>query len=94
MLDFLFLFIYLFLRERACAYVCTQVGEGQGERETQNPKKAPGSELSAQSPTRGLNPRTREIMTLSGSRKLNRLSQPLVLDFLKIFKIVMSPVTL
>ena len=28
------------------------------ERETQNPKQAPGSELSAQSPRRGLNPRT------------------------------------
>ena len=27
-----------------------RVGKGQGERETQNPKKAPGSELSAQSP--------------------------------------------
>ena len=28
------------------------------ERETQNPKLAPGSELSAQSPTRGLNSQT------------------------------------
>ena len=28
------------------------------ERETQNPKKAPGSELSAQSPMQGSNPRT------------------------------------
>ena len=33
-------------------------GEGQSERDTQNPKQAPGSELSAQSPTRGSNPRT------------------------------------
>ena len=33
--------------------------EGQRERETQNPRQAPGSELSAQSPTRGLNPRTK-----------------------------------
>ena len=33
-----------------------QAGEGQRERETQNPKQVPGSELSAQSPTRGLNP--------------------------------------
>ena len=32
--------------------------EGQRERGTQNPKQAPGSELSAQSPTQGLNPRT------------------------------------
>ena len=31
------------------------MGEGQRERETQNLKRAPGSELSAQSPTRGLN---------------------------------------
>ena len=33
-------------------------GEGQRQRETQNPKQAPGSELSAQSPTRGSNPQT------------------------------------
>ena len=33
-------------------------GEGQRERETENPKQAPGSELSAQSPTRGSNPQT------------------------------------
>ena len=31
------------------------MGEGQREKETQNPKQAPGSELSAQSPTRGSN---------------------------------------
>ena len=30
-------------------------GKGHRERETQNPKRAPGSELSAQSPTWGLN---------------------------------------
>ena len=34
------------------------VGEGQREWETQNPKQAPGSELSAQSPLWGLNPWT------------------------------------
>ena len=33
-------------------------GEGQRERETQNPKQAPGSELSAQSPTQGSNSQT------------------------------------
>ena len=33
-------------------------GEGQRARETQNPKQAPGSELSAQGPMQGLNPRT------------------------------------
>ena len=32
--------------------------EGQRERERENPKQAPGSELSAQSPTQGLNPPT------------------------------------
>ena len=31
-------------------------GEGQRGRETQNLKQAPGSELSAQIPTRGSNP--------------------------------------
>ena len=37
--------VYLFLRERDRV----QVGEGQRQRETQNLKQAPGSELSAQS---------------------------------------------
>ena len=46
----------LFLRERV------RVREGHRERETQNPKEAPGSEPSAQSPTWGSNPQT-EIMT-------------------------------
>ena len=44
--------VYLFLREWAWA------GEGQREGETQNPKQAPGSELSAQGPMRGLNSQT------------------------------------
>ena len=41
------------------------MGEGQRERETQNPKQAPGSELSTQSPTPGvgLELTDREIMT-------------------------------
>ena len=43
-------FVFLFERERE-----REGGEGQRERETQNPKQAPGSDLSAQSPTRGLN---------------------------------------
>ena len=34
-----------------------RAGEGQRERETQNPQQAPGSELSAPSPTWGSNPR-------------------------------------
>ena len=33
-------------------------GGAERERETQNPKQAPGSELSAQSPTQGSNPQT------------------------------------
>ena len=46
------MFIYFFERER-------QQGRwGQRERETQNPKQAPGSELSAQSPTQDLNSQT------------------------------------
>ena len=40
-----------------------QVGEGQRERETQNLKQAPGSELSAQRPEVGLEPVNHEIMT-------------------------------
>ena len=40
-----------------------RVREEQREKETQNPKQAPGSELSAQSPTRGSNSTDREIMT-------------------------------
>ena len=51
---FNFFNVYLFLRQRESAWA----GEGQRERETQNPKQAPGSELSAQSPTRGSNSRT------------------------------------
>ena len=44
--------MFIFERDRV------QAGQGQRERETQNLKQAPGSELSAQSPTRGLNSRT------------------------------------
>ena len=54
--------IYLFLRDRDGVLV----GKGQREiererereREIQNPKQAPGSELSAQSPTWGSNSQT------------------------------------
>ena len=45
-------YVYLLLRERERE----SMGEGQRERETQNLKQAPGSELSAQSLTRGSNP--------------------------------------
>ena len=53
-----FFFEYLFLRERDRQTDRVRAREGQRKRETQNPKQAPGSELSAQSPTRGSNPRT------------------------------------
>ena len=45
------MFIF-FERERETARV--QAGDGQREKETQNPKQAPGSEPPAQSPTWGL----------------------------------------
>ena len=37
------------------------VSKGQKERETQNPKQAPGSELSAQSPMQGSDPQTKSL---------------------------------
>ena len=40
-----------------------QAGEGQRERETQNAKQAPGSELSGTEPDEGLRLPNREIMT-------------------------------
>ena len=48
------MFIYFWERERQRAWA----GEGQRERERQNPKQAPGSELSAQSLMWGSNSRT------------------------------------
>ena len=50
--NFFLMFIFGTERDRAWA------GEGQREREIQNLKQAPGSELSAQSPTRGSNSQT------------------------------------
>ena len=44
-LELFFLHLFIFDRERQ-----STMGEGQREKETQNPKQAPGSELSAQSP--------------------------------------------
>ena len=41
----------------------TSRGGAERERETQNPKQVPGSELSAQNPMWGLKPMNREIMT-------------------------------
>ena len=51
-------FLCLFLRERESERDRTQEEKGQRERETQNLKQAPGSQLSAQSPMRGLNLQT------------------------------------
>ena len=51
---YFFFFSILFIFEREGDR--TRVGERQRERETQKPKQAPGSELSAQSLTRGSNP--------------------------------------
>ena len=52
---FLFFYcLFIFENERDRA----QAGEGKRQRETQNPKQASGPELSAQSPTRDLNPQT------------------------------------
>ena len=48
-----FFYVYSFLRDTERERV--QEGVGQREREVQNPKQAPGSELSAQSPMQGLN---------------------------------------
>ena len=61
-----------------------QVVEEQRERETQNPKQAPGSELPAQSPTRGSNSHSWDH-DLSWSRTPNWLSHPgaPILKFLK-----------
>ena len=48
--------LFTFERDRQTEY---EQGRGrERERETQNLKQAPGPELSAQSPTRGSNPRT------------------------------------
>ena len=51
---FFFFNVYLFLRQRETEHERGRVRE----RETQNPKRAPGSELSAQSLTRGSNSQT------------------------------------
>ena len=51
---YLIFFNVYFIFER----VCVPVGEGQRDRETQNLKQTPGTELSTQSPARGLNSQT------------------------------------
>ena len=52
---FFFYFLSFFIFEKEC--VCAYAGEGQEERETENPKQGP-SALSARSPARGSNSRT------------------------------------
>ena len=86
---FKFLFYVLFIFERERERWC--VGEGQRERETQNPKQAPGSELSAQSPVRGSNSEARPwAHDLSWSQTPNRPSHPgaPIFNFLKSFHTV------
>ena len=58
-------YVYLFLKERGRETETETESRGgpERERETQNPKQAPGSEPSAQSPTWGLEPTNREIVT-------------------------------
>ena len=56
------------------------VGEGQRERETQNPKQGPGSKLSTQSPTWGSNSGTVRS-DLGWSRMLNQLSPQAPLSY-------------
>ena len=67
----IFFNVYWFLRERERECVS---GEG-AEKETQNPKPAPSSELSAQSP-RGARTHGPRDHDLSRSRTLNQLSHP------------------
>ena len=52
---FLFYFYLIFSNIYFWERDGTRAGEGRRERETQNPKQAPGSELSAQGPMRGSN---------------------------------------
>ena len=61
--------MFIFERERVRA------GEGQRERETQNLKQAPGSELSAQA-RHGAGTHKLSDYDLSRSRMLNCLSHP------------------
>ena len=50
--------MFILERERERERQSMSRGGAERERETQNPKQAPGSELSAQSPTRALNSQT------------------------------------
>ena len=70
---FFFKHLFVFETERDRA----RAGEGQRERKTQNPKQAPGSELSAQSPTWGSNSQTARSWPQPELKpKLSWLSRP------------------
>ena len=56
--DFFLMFYFIFERERERERDRQNVSRGGAERETQNLKQAPGSELSAHSLTWGSNPQT------------------------------------
>ena len=58
----LFAYFNVYFLERERERETVWAGEGQRERETLNLKQALGSELSAQSPLAGLEPRNRKIM--------------------------------
>ena len=55
--------MFSFERDRERERDRVWAGERQKERETQNPKQAPGSELFSTEPHAGLEPTNREIMT-------------------------------
>ena len=74
-ISFFFFNVYLFLRETEREREGRREGGAERERETQNLKQAPGSELSAESLMRGLNPRTVDH-DLSQSWTLNHLRHP------------------
>ena len=65
-------FKFIFERQRQSA----SGGGAERERETQNPKKAPGSDLSAQEPDTGLELKKQRDHDLSQSRTLDQRSHP------------------
>ena len=79
---FLFNFLFIFEWKREPEW-----GKGQRERETQKPKRAPGSWAIRTKPDAGLKPTNREIMTLSQSgRSTNWATQaPHVFYFVLFF---------
>ena len=64
--------VYLFLRDRERQRMSRGGAERGGRGETQNPKRAPGSELSAHA---GLKSTSREIMTLAKVEHLTKSSK-------------------